>query len=39
MPTADGLIAASALQHGLTLATRNTRDYRYAGVRLVNPFE
>jgi len=38
MPTADGLIAASALQHGLTLATRNIRDYRYAGVRLVNPF-
>lgn len=39
MPVSDSLIAASAIQHGLTVATRNTNDYRHAGVSLVNPFE
>lgn len=39
MPVKDSLIAASARQHGLTVATRNTRDFRNAGVGLVNPFE
>ena len=34
----DSLIAASALQHGLTVATRNERDFRKAGVRVLNPF-
>ncbi len=38
MPVKDSLIAASARQHGLAVATRNTRDYRHCGVRLVNPF-
>lgn len=38
MPIKDSLIAASALQHGLTIATRNIRDFRYAGVELVDPF-
>lgn len=38
MPVKDSLIAASALQHKLSIATRNTRDYRFAGVELVNPF-
>ncbi|HEV2971052.1 MAG TPA: type II toxin-antitoxin system VapC family toxin [Pirellulales bacterium] len=38
MPVKDSLIAATALQHQLTVATRNTRDYKHAGVRLVNPF-
>jgi predicted nucleic acid-binding protein len=37
MPVNDSLIAATARQHDLTLATRNTRDYRHAGVRLFNP--
>jgi predicted nucleic acid-binding protein len=39
MPIKDSLIAASARQHGLTVATRNEADYRDAGVKLVNPFE
>jgi len=39
MSVKDSLIAASALVHGLTVATRNTKDFRNAGVALVNPFE
>jgi predicted nucleic acid-binding protein len=36
----DSMIAAIALAHGFTLATRNTRDFaRIAGLRLVNPWE
>jgi predicted nucleic acid-binding protein len=38
MPLKDSLIAASALQHGLTVATRNEQDFLKAGVRLFNPF-
>jgi predicted nucleic acid-binding protein len=38
MPIKDSLIAATALQHNLTIGTRNTRDFQYAGVRLENPF-
>ena len=38
MPIKDSLIAATALTHSLTLATRNTRDFVHAGVRVVNPF-
>ena len=39
MPVKDSLIAASALQHRLTIVTRNTRDFRNAGVQLINPFK
>ncbi len=35
---ADMLIAATALQHQLPLATRNSRDFERCGVALVNPF-
>jgi hypothetical protein len=38
MPIKDSLIAATALQHQLTVATRNIADYRHCGVPLVNPF-
>jgi len=38
MPVKDSLIAATALAHGLVLATRNRRDFESAGVRLVDPF-
>jgi len=37
--TADGMIAATALQHGLTLVTRNTKDFDGLGVTLFNPWE
>jgi predicted nucleic acid-binding protein len=38
MPIKDSLIAATALVHDLTVATRNTQDFAPAGVRLHNPF-
>ncbi|MBL8674023.1 MAG: type II toxin-antitoxin system VapC family toxin, partial [Rhodospirillales bacterium] len=38
VPTVDGLIAATALVHGLTLATRNLRDVADLGVPLLDPF-
>lgn len=37
-PFRDGLIAATALVHGLTVATRNVKDFEPTGVRLVNPW-
>lgn len=36
---ADGLIAATTLEHGLTLVTRNVRDYEDMGVAILNPWE
>jgi predicted nucleic acid-binding protein len=39
LPTVDGLLAATALVHGLTLVTRNTRDVARTGVALIDPFE
>jgi hypothetical protein len=39
MPIKDSLIAATARQHRLTVATRNVNDYRHAGIALVNPFQ
>jgi predicted nucleic acid-binding protein len=38
MPIKDSLIAATALLHGLTVATRNASDFKKAGVPVVNPF-
>lgn len=35
----DGLIAATALRHGLHLMTRNVDDFEATGVMLVNPWE
>ena len=35
---ADAQIAAVALRHGLTLATRNIRDFKDMGVTLVDPW-
>ena len=36
---ADLLIAATALEHGLTVVTRNIRHFEPTGVSVVNPFE
>lgn len=38
MSFADGAIAAIAATHGFTIATRNTRDFRETGVRVLNPW-
>ena len=38
MPIKDSLVAATALAHGLTVATRNIRDFRHAGVKVLDPF-
>ncbi len=38
MPIKDSLIAATALVHRLTVATRNTHDFKKAGVKVVDPF-
>lgn len=39
METKDAMIAAICLQHGATLATRNTKDFEGLDLKLVNPFE
>lgn len=35
----DGLIAATALEHDLTVVTRNLKDFDGSGVALLNPWE
>ena len=35
----DGQIAAVALVHGMSVATRNVGDFEAAGVAIVNPWE
>ena len=34
----DAMIAATARVHGLTVATRNERDFKAFGIALLNPF-
>jgi predicted nucleic acid-binding protein len=38
LPVPDGLIAATARVHNLTLVTRNEADFADAGVDVVNPW-
>lgn len=38
-PINDAYIAATALVHGMTVATRNTADFAAMGVQLLNPWE
>ena len=38
MPVIDGLIAATALQHQLTIVTRNIKDMEASGAGLFNPW-
>ncbi len=35
----DAMIAATAAVHGLTVVTRNTRDFEGLGIRTFNPFD
>jgi predicted nucleic acid-binding protein len=39
MPAIDSLLAATALQGGLTLVTRNEGDFAHCGATVVNPWE
>jgi predicted nucleic acid-binding protein len=35
----DALIAATALVHGMTVVTRNVKDFKDTGVALLNPWQ
>jgi predicted nucleic acid-binding protein len=35
----DGLIAATALVHGMTVVTRNVADFAATGVEILNPWD
>ena len=37
--TADGMIAATALEHGLTVVTRNVKHFAGLGVTVFNPWD
>jgi len=37
-PARDGLIAATALVHGMTVVTRNVADFEPTGVKTLNPW-
>lgn len=39
LPTIDTLIAATAERHGMVVATRNLRDFAFAEVAAVSPWE
>jgi toxin FitB len=39
MPIKDSLIAASARQHDLIIATRDSSDFQYANASTINPFD
>ncbi|MCF4121451.1 type II toxin-antitoxin system VapC family toxin [Antribacter sp. KLBMP9083] len=38
LPGVDSLIAATAIEHGLTVATRNEKDFSATGAAVFNPF-
>ena len=39
LPAIDGLLAATALQHDMTLVTRNVNDFNGLGLSVINPWE
>lgn len=39
LPSQDLLLAATALQHDLTVITRNTADFEGSGARIQNPWK
>jgi predicted nucleic acid-binding protein len=38
LPLLDGMIAATALVHGLTIATRNVSHFQKVGGKVFDPF-
>lgn len=38
LPSIDSLLAATALEHGLTLVTRNLKDFEGIGLTILNPW-
>ena len=38
LPVADGLIAATAIEHNLSIVTRNVADFKRSGASIINPF-
>jgi predicted nucleic acid-binding protein len=39
LPVIDGLLAATALQYGLTLVTRKVRDFAGLGMQIIDPWD
>jgi predicted nucleic acid-binding protein len=39
IPAADGLLAATALRHGLHVMTRNTKHFEASGVLVIDPWQ
>jgi len=39
LTTADGLIAATAVEHDLAMVTRNVSDFARCGALVINPWE
>ena len=39
LPVVDTLLAATAIRHGLTMVTRNSRDVADTGVKFYNPWQ
>ena len=39
LPIIDSLLAATALEHGLTLVTRNLSDFDLPDLRVINPWQ
>lgn len=39
LPSLDSQIAATAHRHALTIVTRNVRDFKNAGIKVINPFQ
>lgn len=38
LPAIDSLLAATAMAHGLTLVTRNLRDFQHSDLSVLNPW-
>jgi len=39
LPAVDSLLAATAIQHGLRLVTRNEKDFAYPELEVINPWK